>query len=243
MTNRLCKFLSILLVLVMIINMVPANAFEIELEETKPETAPAQEALSESSEVYILDELTERRTEFTKEFRLSNGLRLATVYDNAVHYQEDGQWKEIDNTLRFTQTRSGNFYVNTAGVWQTSFPQSMTENSGVTVSKDGHVLSFRMVGELLDPQHENETDEFDIVEIPVPVEPVVERADALSVEETASNTSVQLQEKGVGQDTISNTKFTAVEQAVLSAPKKKHLQQLNLLIRKKLKHRLNFPKR
>ena len=44
-------------------------------------------------EVCVLEEITENRTEFTKEFMLSNGLHMAAVYPTAVHYQENGQWQ------------------------------------------------------------------------------------------------------------------------------------------------------
>jgi hypothetical protein len=39
----------------------------------------------------VVEEDESKRSEFYKEFILSNGLRLATIYPNAVHYENNGQ--------------------------------------------------------------------------------------------------------------------------------------------------------
>ena len=137
MAKSIRKLLSICLVLVMLFNMLPLHAFAAETEKQPPSDTTGQEVVS--NDVYIVEEIIDKRTEYTKQFRLSNGLHIATVYASPVHYEVDGQWEEIDNTLQLASTRSGNVYVNTAGVWQVSFPQSMTENNGVTITKDGYV--------------------------------------------------------------------------------------------------------
>ena len=168
MIKNIRKLLSICLVLVMLINMLPIHTFAAETKKESPSDTPGQEAVS--NDVYIVEEIVEKRTEYTKQFRLSNGLHIATVYASPVHYEVDGQWEEIDNTLQPASTRSGNAYVNTAGVWQVSFPQNMTEDNGVTITKDGYVFNFRMSGELLDPNIEDIVVESEIIEIPAEIE-------------------------------------------------------------------------
>ena len=69
---------------------------------------------------------------------------MAAVYADAVHYQKDGQWEPIDNTLKL----SGGAYVNTTGVWQVSLPQQFSSGSPVTITKDGYTLSFHLAGAL-----------------------------------------------------------------------------------------------
>ena len=183
MVKRIRKLLSICLVLVMLFNMLPISAFAAETEKQSPEAPTGQEAVS--TDVYIVEEIVEKRTEYTKEFRLSNGLHIATVYASPVHYEADGQWEEIDNTLQLSNTRSGNAYVNTAGVWQVSFPQSMTVDNGVTITKDGYVFNFRMTGELLDPKLKDVIVESEIVEVPAETEePAAEEETAPVEEET-----------------------------------------------------------
>ena len=168
MVKSMRKMLSVCLVLVMLLNMLPLNAFAADTSKQASEENKIQEVIAK--DVHIVEEIIEKRTEYTKQFRLSNGLNIATVYASPVHYEVDGQWEEIDNTLQMTQTRSGNAYVNTAGVWQVSFPQNMTEDNGVTITKDGYVFNFRMVGELLDPNIKDIIVESEIIEIPAATE-------------------------------------------------------------------------
>ena len=141
MLKKFLKLCSFVLTVVMLLNMLPMQIYALELEATdtvKPVTGEAFQ------DVTVLGELTEKRTEYTKEFRLSNGLNLATVYAEPVHYQEDGQWKEIDNTL--VATTAG--FRNTSGVWDVTFPQNMRGSNAVTIQKDGYTLSFYMSGKL-----------------------------------------------------------------------------------------------
>ena len=176
MEKNIRKLLSVVLVLVMLFNMLPLNAFAAETNTQPPADTNGQEAVS--NDVYIVEEIIEERSEYIKQFRMSNGLQMAAVYASPVHYEADGRWEEIDNTLQLATTRSGNAYVNAAGAWQVSFPQNMTEDNGITITKDGHVLIFRMAGELLDPDLQNIIVESEIIEIPAATE------EASAVEET-----------------------------------------------------------
>ena len=139
------RFLCIILSVIMLINMVPFGV----LAENMSMDQNAEAQLKETpDEAYVVEEIVESRSEYIKEFQLSNGMRLAAVYSEPVHYDVDGEWDEIDNTLQLDSTRSTNTYVNTAGEWQVSFPQSLTTDNGVTISKDGFTLNFRMTGEI-----------------------------------------------------------------------------------------------
>ena len=161
MKKRFLRVSSIFLVLSMLINMLPMNvlATETQAEDhvilTEDQNIQAndfatnmhnEESLAEDA--YVLNEVIEERTEYSKTFRLSNGLNMAAVYSNPVHYASDGQWKNIDNTLQLSTGPSSNTYTNTAGRWLVSFPQRLTENNGVTISMEDYFLSFRMTGEL-----------------------------------------------------------------------------------------------
>jgi hypothetical protein len=70
---------------------------------------------------------------------------MAVVYNDPVHYEQDGQWVEIDNTLK---AQLNGTYTNTAGVWDVSFPNQLTQNNRISIAKDGYTLSFGMAGEL-----------------------------------------------------------------------------------------------
>ena len=141
MYKRSLRLLSLFLTVVMLFNMLPAAAWAAEADTGSVVSASAQTG---SKPGEIVEELPGKRTEYSKEFRLSNGLHMAAIYNDPVHYEENGQWKDIDNTLKL----SGGGYTNTAGVWEVSFPQQLSKNNAVTITKDGYTLSFFMTGQL-----------------------------------------------------------------------------------------------
>ena len=97
--KQILRGISILLVLVLVFHMLPMQIFaeQLQMDETATQTDAVKEAVAEPA--HILGEVSEKRTEYSKEFLLSNGLHMAVLYPNAVHYQKDGQWAQIDNTL------------------------------------------------------------------------------------------------------------------------------------------------
>ena len=185
MCKRSTRIWSLLLVIIMIINMLPVQALALETDSVSSNSIATEDSVS-TDPPFIVEEIVERRTEYIKEFRLSNGLQLATVYGYPVHYEENGEWKEIDNTLKLSNTRSGNVYTNTAGVWNVSFPQSLTENNGVSITKDGHTLNFRMTGEMHEINDNLELKESEIIVLPtVPQDVSVTEQGSASAEMTA----------------------------------------------------------
>lgn len=143
MTKRFLRLCSILLSLVMVFNMIPLRAIAEEYAVSSPATVSAEN--TDVSNSQIVEEVEEHRTEFSKEFKLNNGLYVSAVYSQAVHYKTDNGWKEIDNTLRLGTDGT---YTNTAGVWDVRFPQQLSGSKDITIAKDAYTLSFRMAGEL-----------------------------------------------------------------------------------------------
>lgn len=148
MAKILIRFLSMLLTIVMVINLLPINILATEIQEAIEDADINDEVVNAEStgmeDAYIVEEVIDGRTEYSKEYRLSNGLHMAAMYVEPVHYETDGKWEEIDNTLRIYN----GMYVNTAGVWDVSFPQELNINAPVTITKDGYTLSFYMDGEM-----------------------------------------------------------------------------------------------
>ncbi len=139
MFKRFLQCISTLLVLVLLVNMLPMQAFAtLQLDSTEQVEIKPMEPID--SNATIVQEISDKRSEYIKEFLLSNGLHMATVYAEPVHYEKDGKWEDIDNTL----TLSSGAYKNTAGPWEVSFPQSFDSNQSISVTKDGYTLSFGM---------------------------------------------------------------------------------------------------
>lgn len=162
MKNRFMKMCSILLVTVLLFNMLPHSVLADMLSGEEPPGSIVAGSLQDVSETVtgntptqdaniqeakVVGEVTAKRTEYTKEFRLSNGLHMAVVYPDAVHYEADNGWEEINNTLT---AKADGTIVNTAGIWDISFPQQLSAGKYVAVTKDGYTLRFAMGGVLSD---------------------------------------------------------------------------------------------
>ena len=74
------KITSTLLSLVLMLQLLPLQSFAAETQSES--TAPAQEVKA----AHVVAEMPEKRTEYTKTFRLSNGFQVAAVYAEPVHY-------------------------------------------------------------------------------------------------------------------------------------------------------------
>lgn len=57
------------------------------------------------SEAKIKGELVNKRSEFVKQFAMSDGSFTAVTYSMPVHYNKNGAWKEIDATLKKTKNK------------------------------------------------------------------------------------------------------------------------------------------
>ena len=146
------------LVILLFFQTIPLNARAIDdltgvsLSESTTEAddleeLPFETETEEEKEVFILSELTDKRSENTKTFRLSNGVNRAVSYPEAVHFvNADGIMTEYDNTLIVSQGESGETLapaVSNSGV------SIETENGSigfVRVQTDENVITWNYVG-------------------------------------------------------------------------------------------------
>ena len=147
------KTLSMILTLALLISCVPNQVFAMAGEMlmsaiNADDAATLQEAPERFGTGRIVREDTSKRGEAYKEYILNNGLRLATVYPSAIHYEDNGEWKDIDNTLIATVSDGNTFYTNTAGRWNVRFPQNLSGSNMIGITKDEFTIQFGMAGEL-----------------------------------------------------------------------------------------------
>lgn len=146
MKMKLLRLCSLILAFSLMINMIPVHSFAVETEEEETSELVEEKEIEEGSQ--IINEIIENRTQFSKEYRMTNGLYMMMLYPEAIHYEKDDQWEDIDNTLKLAESRAGNVYTNTAGIWNVAFPQGLTSDNGITIAKDEYMLNFRMGGAL-----------------------------------------------------------------------------------------------
>lgn len=87
--------------------------------------ASALDSLSvEETTAKIVSEVTEMREESVKYFLCDDGSYIAATYAAPVHYNENGVWKEIDNTLT-PSSKSGETVYSTKGGLNVTVPSDL----------------------------------------------------------------------------------------------------------------------
>ena len=95
MRNIWKKLTASLLALVLTVQLLPVSALadEFEIDDERHDTFTYEQP-------NVSGEISELRGEYEKHFSLSDGTYSAVVYPYPVHYDSNGTWQEIDNTLR-----------------------------------------------------------------------------------------------------------------------------------------------
>ena len=135
------KITAVLLCVAIIIGVMPVVSAQ-EVTDNKISVTNNGEAVNQAtSEPYIIGELTEKRTQDTKHFLMSDRSIVAAVYDEAVHYYDDGVWLDIDNSL---SSNGENEFENKSNSFKTKFSKKSNGNKLVTIKKDGYSLSWKL---------------------------------------------------------------------------------------------------
>lgn len=99
--------------------------------------------IDENFDTGISAELTEDiklRDTFTKHYTDGKGKYYAVVFPEQVHYLENGEWKEIDNSL--TLNKQGNAYISGNKSFKTGFSKSSSSAELVTIEEGMYKLSW-----------------------------------------------------------------------------------------------------
>lgn len=91
-----------------------------------------------------LFEIMEERDRYTKVFSDSQGNKSAVVSATPIHYNDNGKWVDIDNTL--IENASGDSYINTDNEFIVSLPTELSDDSCVVFEKNENYLSFNLQG-------------------------------------------------------------------------------------------------
>ena len=96
---------SMLVCLAMLLSLLPVTALAADGDASYTNESFQPVDMSDAvaaDEIAVLGEDTSLREEFTKQYTLENGAKMAVVYPSAVHYEENGAWQDIDNRLNET---------------------------------------------------------------------------------------------------------------------------------------------
>jgi len=113
------------------------------VDETSEVDTEETETISEEAE--IISELTDKRDVTTKYFAMSDGTTKACIYPQHIHYLDEGEYKEIDNTL-IKDTKDGKTYYKNK---KNSFSVKIPENYGddyIKFSDENGYVKFKLKG-------------------------------------------------------------------------------------------------
>lgn len=129
------KLLSVVLSLLILLHSFPSSIFAQENQEQN-ELKPM-----------LVYEIPEKRESNIKQFLREDFSAVAAVYPQPVHYLDEGQWKDIDNTLVEMTDESGNLvYTNKANSFQATFARSGNTEKLATIKKDSSSISLQLRG-------------------------------------------------------------------------------------------------
>lgn len=126
--KKVCKMITAAaLSLLFVFSIIPASALDsLSVEETTAK---------------IVSEVTEMREESVKYFLCDDGSYIAATYAAPVHYNENGVWKEIDNTLTLS-SKSGETVYSTKGGLNVTVPSDLGSGKRFTATNGGYTISF-----------------------------------------------------------------------------------------------------
>ena len=122
------KLIAILLTVLTVMSVISAATpvFAVEITEMAETMNGTTEIVSEEQnlndgekESEILYEDISRRDKYTKHFVMSYGLNKAVKYAQPIHYKENDEWLDIDNTLEYNQETYK--YENQANSFKVNF--------------------------------------------------------------------------------------------------------------------------
>ena len=124
---RIKRIIALLLVVTLSIQLLPINVFSVE--QSSESTESIQEAAEGRPGTTVLGELSDRRTESEKHFRMDDGSYIAVDYGMPIHFTEDNgtTWEDIDNTLTLSEGTAGSRGQSVRG---SSLDSIYTTNNG-----------------------------------------------------------------------------------------------------------------
>ena len=151
-----CKILSVFLSVLLVIQIAPmqiiADAYHEAIVDENTENTlgvSLDDIDTTDPEAEILAEETSKREQYVKHFRMSDGSYRATQYEVPVHFIQDGEWTDYDNTLvevdadtEDGETASNKDLTNILADYSVRLSKKTNGKKFVRIEKDGYKLSW-----------------------------------------------------------------------------------------------------
>ncbi len=139
----LTKVLSIILATLFVLEMLPLTVFAAELE-TYNHALELQPEITDVAESPISFEVVEEREENIKVYQREDGTFSAFTSAVPIHYEENGEWKDIDNTLIEKEVDNKTVLINKDNSYQVEFPEQITSDAEIKLDNGEAEIAFSM---------------------------------------------------------------------------------------------------
>ena len=136
------KIISTLLIISLFLTTLPVQIFADETD-TADKTPTVSADNKVDTEANIIGEVTEKRQSNVKTFIKDDMTFEAVVYPASVHYKDNGEWKDIDNTLTEQKDEDSNDVLqNKANDVNISIAKKIKADKLVKIKTDKYELSW-----------------------------------------------------------------------------------------------------
>ena len=153
MTKRVCKVVSMMLVLAIVIQLIPKRLFvQAETISLVPDTVSGTQdntstelgTQAEATPATIVGEMVDKRTENAKYFRLSDGSYSVAQYMYDVHYKTDEGYVPYDNTLCVVRSGEKTTYQPARSDLGISFAGNNIQDGIFQFGRNGYTVSVSL---------------------------------------------------------------------------------------------------
>ncbi|WP_035381744.1 DNRLRE domain-containing protein, partial [Fervidicella metallireducens] len=140
------KILALFLLITFLFTLVDYKVFAKEDKKSTEVTNQSQQTNEiGNKESKIVGESIEKREKNVKHFIKDDGTYVACSYSTAVHYKENGRWKDIDNTLIDDKDENGNETIaNKDNDIKFKVAKNLKSNKLVSIKKDKYEISWNI---------------------------------------------------------------------------------------------------
>lgn len=139
-----CKVLSVFLAVLFILEVLPTQVMAEAYTAAVAEKQFIEDLMNNPTDVEnadsaeILYEVEEKRDEFTKVYKKTDGSYTAIVSKEPLHYLDNGVWEEIDNSL----SSDGNTFTNASNIFNAVFPKSLDDDAQISIENGESEIAF-----------------------------------------------------------------------------------------------------
>jgi len=105
---------------------------------------PANEMQTEENKAVQVEELEDQRDIYSKTYETSDDTNVVISSAVPLHYEENGELKDIDNTLVRSKEDSS-MLTNAANAYNVELPKKYTDNSEIKLDYDNNSIKFKLL--------------------------------------------------------------------------------------------------